>query len=484
LQPSAGILAFFVAALVSAPAYAAVFISSATTQNMSCRSGVCAPTAARAVLNAGDLQSLLAAGNVVVTTTGSGIQARDIGVKAPLQWSTSSTLTFDAYHSIAIGSAISVSGGGGMSLTNNDGGFHGTISFGSTGSISFAELQSVLTIHGEAYTLVSDIAKLASDIAQNPSGSYAMAANYDSGGKVFNSAPIPTTFQGKFDGLGNTISNFQLISRSEVYDPLMGLFAEIGTSGAIKNLRLASVTVNWVGEAGNSAAGILVGLNGGLLSGDHAVGTMLGRTYNNFGGFGGLTGENTGVIEDSDSSASLKTTSNATGGLVGINDGVVEDSYATGALRQTANGGEHTPLGGLAGQNNGTISNAFATGAVTGRQIYAVVGGLVGTNSGTINDSYSTGALADGADGYIGGLIGYDNSTAGDVADCYWDLISSGINNATQGAGYPPNDPGIAGLTTSQFQSGLPSGFDAKSWTERHGVNGGFPYLLADPPPN
>ena len=63
--------------LATTSAHATVAISSQTTQNMTCSGGVCAPTAKSAVLNAGDLETLLASGNVSVTTTGSGVQAKD-----------------------------------------------------------------------------------------------------------------------------------------------------------------------------------------------------------------------------------------------------------------------------------------------------------------------------------------------------------------------------------------------------------------------
>jgi hypothetical protein len=89
-------------AVVPGIAGAAVTISSQPTQNMNCAGGVCAPTAKDAVLNADDLQNMLASGNATVTTTGSGVQANDITVKAPVSWNTGSALTLDAYHSLTI----------------------------------------------------------------------------------------------------------------------------------------------------------------------------------------------------------------------------------------------------------------------------------------------------------------------------------------------------------------------------------------------
>jgi hypothetical protein len=82
----------------------------------------------------------------------------------------------------------------------------------------------------------------------------------------------------------------------------------------------------------------------------------------------------------------------------------------------------------------------------------------------------------------LGGLVGYDGSTAGSINDTYWDTDTSGISNLSQGAGNISNDPGITGLTTSQFQSGLPTGFNSSIWGENGTINDGFPYLLALPP--
>jgi len=72
-------------------AEAAVTISTAATQNMSCAGGVCTPTSADAVLNVTDLETLLAAGNLKVTTTGSGVQAEDIVVEGAFSWSSGGT---------------------------------------------------------------------------------------------------------------------------------------------------------------------------------------------------------------------------------------------------------------------------------------------------------------------------------------------------------------------------------------------------------
>jgi hypothetical protein len=57
-----------------------------------------------------------------------------------------------------------------------------------------------------------------------------------------------------------------------------------------------------------------------------------------------------------------------------------------------------------------------------------------------------------------------------------------GINDPHRGAGNVKDDPGIIGLTTEQFQSGLSAGFDPKIWAQSPNINNSYPYLLANSP--
>jgi hypothetical protein len=41
----------------------------------------------------------------------------------------------------------------------------------------------------------------------------------------------------------------------------------------------------------------------------------------------------------------------------------------------------------------------------------------------------------------------------------------------------------VKGLTTEEFQAGLPDGLDPNIWGEKSNINNGYPYLLANPPP-
>jgi hypothetical protein len=166
------------------------------------------------------------------------------------------------------------------------------------------------------------------------------------------------------------------------------------------------------------------------------------------------------------------------GGLLGYGfSGIVQGCFTTGNVSAGATGG------GVVGYNTNAelLDNSYAIGAVSGTGSSSDIGGLVGLNQGGIASSYSIGAVSE-LGGFLGGFVGEDDSNGG-ISESYWDLDTSGVSDPSQGAGNIANDPGIKGLTTEQFQSGLPAGFDSNIWAEDSNINNGFPYLIANPPP-
>jgi hypothetical protein len=131
------------------------------------------------------------------------------------------------------------------------------------------------------------------------------------------------------------------------------------------------------------------------------------------------------------------------------------------------------------------VINSYATGSISCTNGSCWEGGFAGYNSGTISAAYSIGAISFGTQyqgGSVGGFVGNDMNEGG-IVTSYWDTDTSGITNCSQGAGNVANDPGITCEKTMQLESGLPTGFAPSIWGEAQGVNGGLPYLLADPPP-
>jgi len=474
-----GALAIGTCVALAATANADVVVSSEQTQNMSCSAGVCEPTASHAVLNVSDLENLLASGDVTVTTTGSGVQAKNIDVEAPFTWSTQSSLALDAAFAIAIDRQISVAGQSWLSLTTN--GQIQALTFGSKGRTTFQNLSSQLTVNGTAYTLVNSIESLASAIASNPSGAYALANDYDaSQDGTYTSAPIQTFFNGTFEGLGNTISHLSIDDESNIPDDL-GLFYVVDESGVIGHVRLAWVSVTGgQPKVAQFRVGALVGgYTTGYLFQDSATGTV--RLIGGKEGLaGGLASVNGGYVDSCFARTSV-TVKHAkgradVGGLVGSNSvGAVTRSFATGSV----SGGDSDRTGGLVGFNGGydggTVENSYATGAVKGG---SYVGGLIGvTSKSDIEYSYSTGAVSGGISSVVGGFAGR-NIEPRIQSDNYWDTTTSGT---TQGVGQG-GAVNITGLTTQQLQSGLPAGFDPGVWAEKSRINNGLPYLLANPP--
>jgi hypothetical protein len=501
--------------------HADVIISSAATSNMSCSNGVCAPTATKAVLNVNDLESLLASGNVEVTTTGSGgVQADDIDVDAPFSWSNGNSLTLDAYESATIDRPVAVDGQSSVSIITNDGGSGGTLSFGTKGSVAFQNLSSQLAINGTGYTLVNTVATLASAIAANPGGSFAFAGKYNaSRDGTYSQSPVSTSFEGTLEGLGNAILKLKVAAPGGEGEGSVGLFSLIQASGTVRDVRLVRVDI-----AGPAGVGGLAGGNDGTAIGDFVSGRIKGGeedavagglfsisvgnvvncsstatvTAPKLGGVaGGLIGGVGGTVSNSFATGSVTAGKGDRyrneqvgigGGLVGYDGGTISGSFATGSV----SGGHNSLVGGLVGATengeNAAIENSYSTGSIVGGQ-NSDAGGLVGLNiffvgEGTITASYSAGAASGGTGSFIGGLLGYDDNSGGCdcLSDTYWDTTTSGITNLGQGAGNIANDPGITGLSTKQFRSGLPAGFDSTVWAEDRKINNGLPYLIANPP--
>lgn len=470
-----------VAALACGAAQADVVISNKPTKNMSCAAGVCTATAKKAVLNVADLAAMLASGDVEVATGGG---AKVIDVEAALSWTGTEKLTLTANQGVTVKKPVTVAGPGALTIATY-GGSKTDLEFFNKGSIQFWDLSSDLTINGQSYTLVGDIHTLANDIADNPSGFYALAKPYDAKADgIYSDAPIPTTFNGTFDGLGNAISRLNIKFPANQNDVFVGLFRD--TAGTIRNFGLERFRIQG-GSCGVLILGGIATINEGLIDRSHVSGDIQIVSGCN-GSIGGSVGGNFGTISNSYANVAITlrvSGFNNIGGLVGLNAGTVAFSFAGGSIGSVniafAN------VGGLVGENDGVVANTFSTTSVHDRRSCCSTdvfdGGLVGLNSssGTISDSYASGKMHISDDEIrVGGLIGTDNAASGSIASTYWNL-DLGVGDPSKGAGNVSNDPGITGLTTPQLQTGLPQGFDASIWEQKPDINNGMPYLRGVP---
>jgi hypothetical protein len=463
-----GGLAVLCSGIVGNPAFADVVISSAATKNMSCVSGVCTPTSPDAVLNVNDLTSMLASGNVTIEGSGEPV---DIDVQAPFSWSSANSLTLDSYHSVNVVQPVAVTGTGGLSIGTNDGGSGGWFTFAPNANVEFSNLSSSLVINSASYALVSNIATLGADIAANPSGNFALAGDYNAQPDgTYSAAPVAIDFGGNFQGLGNIVSNLTISSNAK--NVQLGLFAQAEAGSTISNVRVSAAKITAKGWPSN--AGILIAETTGLLFGDHTSGTISVGTKSFAGGLAADAGT---VIASSSSAAVSGKKASVLGGLV---EGAVTitDCFATGSitLKSSGDGGG---AGGLVGYiENDSINDSYAAGNVqtTGE---AGTGGLIASAQGgtSVTSSYSRGRVHSSVQAFTGGFIGYFDP--GTDSNSYWDTQTSGRSNA---AGNDAVIPGVTGLTTSQFKSGLPAGFDPTIWAENPKINNGLPYLIANPP--
>ncbi|HEX3653923.1 MAG TPA: hypothetical protein VHU18_13975 [Rhizomicrobium sp.] len=502
---------------LSGIAHADVSISSKPTSNMGCEAGVCTATAQKAVLNVGDLQTMLASGDVAVKT---GSVATDIDINQPLSWTSTRRLTLDAQRSVIVKKQVTVAGQGALSIMTNDtGGAKPKNKTGEFvivqrhGSVQFWDLGSSLIIDGNSYTLVADIKTLAGDITANPSSFLALAVNYDAKGDgTYISSPIPSPYSGILEGLGNEILHLKMSRSSQDYIDDLALFSEVSPGGTVRNIRLEKSLISMTAGARVGELGLLVAINDGLISsavvnGEIDVvaasavstgglasinqGTITASTanvkivVNGSGGessyVGGLVGLSQpydsgelGTITDSESTGQISVARGSdAGGLVGSaacnggSCGIISRSRAFGAV--TA--GDNEEAGGVVGSAVGVlIDRSFATGNVTtgqntGAPCHTSVGGLIGFSWGNTINSYALGSAKGGTSSCVGGLIGvYSLHNPGNyLANSYSIGAVSGPDGANVGGsiGLRRKD-GIADVywntTTSGTQNGVGSG--------------------------
>jgi mucin-19 len=439
-----------------------VTISSASTSNESFSSGVYTPSGDNSVLNVGDLEAALGTTSITVTTGNTGSQTGDITVMAPIAWS-ANTLTLDAYHSIYIDAAMTATGTAGLQLFTNDGGTGGGYFFNG-GNVTFANTSEALAINGNSYVLADNLAGLASDIASNSFGYFALANNYNaSADGTYTNAPITTAFNGTFEGLGNTISNLSI--RNTGSSGWAGLFA-INFQGEVRDINLTDESV--VGAGSGDRAGGVAGENDGTIAYANVSGTI-----SNAGLAGGIAGQSLGSVISSGSTATVSGFSEV-GGLVGVLGSEISQSWADG----TVTGVGTTDAGGLAGYSIGIVTQSYATGAVTsGASSY--VGGLIGANvktgggPGTVTQSYATGTATGGTNSEVGGFVG-NNSSGATIDQSYSKGAATGGAGSVVGgfAGTNANTAGLGATISDYYDSSVNAGAGVGSDAGTSNVHG------------
>lgn len=395
-----------------------------------------------------------ASGPVAGTPGGDG----DIAIDSGITWTSTNTLTLNAYNDIAINAAIDGQNGGLTLLAYGNSGADnvGTISTGAGGAVdvdsftlttgvwdqvgaslpSFAanslniggyrtfiralggdgtyldpyQLFDVYGLQGISYedrrvSSGSSDTGLYYELANDIDASVTSSWNGGAGLK-------PVLLQGSLDGKGHTIDGLYINRPSESNVALISVWYDnYFTSGRdleIKDLSLTNASVT-----GSNQTAILVGdTGGGSYHGKNMSNvTVSGTVVTKYWG-GGVVARYHGNINRStmtnvhaDVSVTETGGGSAAGGLVGImNEGLtISNSSSTG----TINGGR---VGGLVGTTDdfgNRIENSYSTATVIASGSSRVAGGLVAdTEDLTISNSYFAGQVLGTSDASAGGLVG------------------------------------------------------------------------------
>ena len=471
------------ALLAATGAQASLEISKKPTQSINCSDGVCTATAEHAVFNVGELASMLAVEDITIKSTS---LAKSIEIDAMLRWASTSHLTLEGNDFIKVSKPVEIKKAGRLTITTIGSGKDGDLRFSGEGHVEFQKPGGRLVINHRHYPLVRSISQMRKLMRHAPF--LALAQSFDASRDGTYANPIFRSGTGVFEGLGNTIRNLKITARS---GESVGFLPYIG-----KVLDFGLINIDIEADS-STCVGAIVPTNEGVISNSYATGHISAGANSVVGGLacGNFFQYSKGIVVRSHADVDISAGENSVvGGLLGDNvatcvagcrfNGYIDQSYALGAV----SGGDGAMVGGLVGKNyGGAISYSYATGTATAGN-NSFVGGLVGENADLVDEaaipviaeSYSTGFVTGGSGAMVGGLIGQDAADSKNTST-YWDLNSSGVSNPAQGAGNIQSDPGITGLTSEQFISGLPPGFN-KHWREKTKINYGYPYLIGNPP--
>ena len=190
-----------------------------------------------------------------------------------------------------------------------------------------------------------------------------------------------------------------------------GIAGSNGAGSTIENVSNRGAVTSNVAEGQNF--GGINGSNAGTIKNAYNYGDVTADMGSGMGGnsVGGISGYNKdgGTIEKTGNTGVIKG-GLAVGGIVGENSSRIVDSNNSGDVS-----GRMTSIGGIAGRNRvntGYISRADNTGNIAGS---AYVAGIVGTNNGgTVEDVSNKGKIT-GSQQVVGGIVG-QNKNGGKIS--------------------------------------------------------------------
>lgn len=243
----------------------------------------------------------------------------------------------------------------------------------------------------------------------------------------------PVSLVGNLDGRGHTIDGLFINRPSDHNVALISSWGDQGTPGSpepeIKDLNVTNASVT-----GGSQTAILVGENSGGAIGHHMSNVTVSGTVETETWGAGVVGRFYGNLDRSTMTnvhADVTVTENGTGSAVGglvsiVTEGLtISNSSSTGTITGSRSGG----LVGTANDNSNRIENSYSTATVVASGNFRVAGGLVGGSEDlTIENSYFAGQVLGINGASAGGLIG--------EADRYTTIMNSFVTGRVAADGY------------------------------------------------
>ncbi|MEI6286311.1 MAG: filamentous hemagglutinin N-terminal domain-containing protein, partial [Bacillota bacterium] len=435
-------------------------------------------------IGAATLATSLGAQSVTITTANSqGAETGDLLVNAAVSYSAANDLTLSAFHNVNISASIVNTGTGDVTLRADNTGIGyvgastsgGTVNFYNSATIGllnaatggYAKIYynpanySTPNItyattnikgyygHGAAYMLVNQLGSEAdaatvhslAAISNNSlwDKNYALGKNIDALATTnWNSGlgfvPIGSSFIGKFDGLGNTISNLY-INRTAQY---VGLFRLVAIQGTVSNLNLNNARITGYQASGRVYVGGVVGSNeygiisnitvsGGSISGSSDSGEVNVAGVAGYNSSGKISGGTVDIVTIQGSSTSGIV---RVGGVAGFTDGTISNVAVSGGIISGSSDSGEVNVAGVAGYNSsgkisgGTVDIVTIQGSSTSGIVR--VGGVAGFTDGTISNVAVSGGIISGSSTngvvYVGGVAGRSG---------YGTISGSAVNGAT-----------------------------------------------------
>ena len=218
-------------------------------------------------------------------------------------------------------------------------------------------------------------------------------------------------YNGESDSKTGTIDSAENTGKITGGGQIGGIAGSNGAGSTIENVSNRGTVTSNVAEGQNF--GGINGSNAGTIKNAYNYGDVTADMGSGMGGnsVGGISGYNKdgGTIEKTGNTGVIKG-GLAVGGIVGENSSRIVDSNNSGDVS-----GRMTSIGGIAGRNRvntGYISRANNTGNIAGS---AYVAGIVGTNNGgTVEDVSNKGKIT-GSQQVVGGIVG-QNKNGGKIS--------------------------------------------------------------------